>query len=143
MFIYYLWEKNRKNIKIGSTHDFTKRIGGYITPCDNFDNNTHEIWVYTIKESKYNCYQLDHIIKILSTKYSCPYTKYNGTGGTEFYVKDNISKLSLFFDNINVKYLLEKIDIDLLKKSIAKYTNKDVFETEMKDENEKNSKSIS
>ena len=53
MFIYYLWERSRINSKIGSTCDFKKRSGGYITSCDDFDNNTHEIILFTIIESKY------------------------------------------------------------------------------------------
>jgi len=117
MSIYYLGEKSRKNAKIGSTCHFKKRVGGYITSCDDFDNNTHEIILFTIIESKYNCYELDYIINYMSAKYSVPYKKYNGTGGTEFYVKDDISKLCSFFDKINVKYKCEKLDIDLLKQT--------------------------
>ena len=45
MFIYYLWEKNRKNAKIGSSCDFKKRSGGYITSCDDFDNNILIIYI--------------------------------------------------------------------------------------------------
>ncbi len=143
-YIYIIWEKTRKNQKIGSTCNFKKRIGGYITPCDDFDNNTHEIWLYTILDLEYNCYQLDDIIKKISKKHSIPYEKYNGTGGTEFYVKDNIEKLSNFFDKIETKYKLEKIDIDKLKGEIIKYTKKDIREIEDKDEEEaKISKSIS
>ena len=143
MFIYYLWEKNRKNAKIGSSCDFKKRSGGYITSCDDFDNNTHEIILFTIIESKYNYYELDYIINIMSTRYSIPYKKYNGTGGTEFYVKDDISKLCSFFDKINVKYNFEKLDIDLLKQTTAIYTKKDICEIEIKDDNAKISKSVS
>jgi hypothetical protein len=47
-YIYSIWEKTRKNQKLGSTCNFNKRVGGYVTPCDDFDNNTHEIWLYTI-----------------------------------------------------------------------------------------------
>jgi superfamily II DNA or RNA helicase len=139
-YIYSIWEKIRKNQKLGSTCNFYKRVGGYITPCDDFDNNTHEIWLYNIIESKYNCYQIDYIINQFSTKYSLPYTKYNGSGGAEFYVKDNILKLSVFFDKLNINYKLEKININELKKQISKYTPKNVREIE--DTDEKNAKSI-
>jgi hypothetical protein len=57
--IYVLYEKSRANFKIGSTCNFSNRIGGYITCSDNFDNLTHYIELYNIIESKYYCYQLD------------------------------------------------------------------------------------
>lgn len=139
-YIYILWEKSRKNFKIGSTCNFNKRVGGYITPCDDFDNFTHDIWLYEITQSKYNCYQLDDLINKISTKYNKPFNKYNSTGGTEFYVKDDIAKLSGFFDELKISYKMEKIDIVELKNKINIYTKKQVREIEDLDEN--NSKSI-
>ena len=79
--IYILHQLILKNFKLGSTCDFNKRIGSYITSCDNFDNSTHKIIVYTITKSKYSCYQLDWIISKLSTYYSYPFEKFTGTGG--------------------------------------------------------------
>lgn len=73
--IYLLHEKTRSNFKIGSTCNFTNRIGGYITCCDYFDSTTHYIELYDIIESKYNCYQLDWVVQQLSSKYSYPFIK--------------------------------------------------------------------
>lgn len=95
--IYIIYEKTRYNFKIGSTCNFYNRVGGYITCCDYFDNYTHFIELYDIIKSKYSCYQLDWICQQLSTKYSYPFVKFNGTGGKEFY------KLDKFFNAIGVE----------------------------------------
>lgn len=60
--IYILHEKIRVNFKIGSTQNFKSRIAGYITGCDYFDSDTHQIVLFNIIDSKYTCYQLDWII---------------------------------------------------------------------------------
>ena len=83
--IYIIQKKTRSNFKTGSTCNFSNRIGGYITCVVNFDDSTHYIEYYNIIQSKYSCYQLDWVIQQLSTKYSYPLIKYNGTGGHEFY----------------------------------------------------------
>ncbi len=57
--IYILHEKSRANFKIGSTCNFTNRVGGYITCCDYFDSSTHCVQLYQIIQSIYTCYQLD------------------------------------------------------------------------------------
>ena len=114
--IYILHQLILKNFKLGSTIDFNKRIGSYITSSDNFDNTTHTIILYTITKSKYSCYQLDWIIQQLSNKYSYPFDKFTGSGGTEFYKLDDFSKLSTFFDKLNIVYTWEQIDIDKLSK---------------------------
>ncbi len=79
--LYIIHEKTRQNFKIGSTCNFTNRIGGYITCCDDFNSSTHFIQLYNITHSIYTCYQLDWIIQQLSIKYSYPFIKYIGTGG--------------------------------------------------------------
>lgn len=114
--IYIIHEKSRENFKIGSTCNFTNRIGGYITCCDYFDSTTHYIELYNITESIYNCYQLDWIIQQLCSKYSYPFIKCFGTGGKEFYKLDDLNKLAVFFDSINVKYQREIIDIENFRK---------------------------
>ena len=114
--IYLLHEKSRSNFKIGSTCNFTNRIGGYITCCDYFDSTTHYIELYDIIESKYNCYQLDWIVQQLSSKYSYPFVKCFGTGGKEFYKLDDWNKLAVFFNSLNIKYIRKVIDIDNFKK---------------------------
>ena len=93
--IYILHEKIRNNFKIGSTCNFNNRVGGYITCCDYFDNSTHHIILYEIYSNQYTCYQLDWIIQQLSTNYSYPFIKCNGTGGTEFYKLDDFNNQTL------------------------------------------------
>lgn len=114
--IYLLHEKTRSNFKIGSTCNFSNRIGGYITCCDYFDSTTHYIELYDIIESKYNCYQLDWVVQQLCSKYSYPYTKCFGTGGKEFYKVDDWNKLGVFFNSLNIKYTRKEINIDNFKK---------------------------
>ena len=126
--IYILHQLILRNFKLGSTSDFNKRIGSYITPCDNFDNSTHKIILYTITKSKYSCYQLDWIISKLSTNYSYPFDKFTGTGGTEFYKLYDFSKLSTFFDKLDIKYTLEHICIDKFSTQQIKYSKKELLE---------------
>lgn len=95
--IYIIHEKIRANFKIGSTCNFYNRVGGYITCCDYFDSTTHNIELFDIILSKYSSYQLDWLIQQLSSKYSYPFVKCNGTGGKEFYKLDNFNKLAKFF----------------------------------------------
>lgn len=139
--IYLLHEKSRLNFKIGSTCNFTHRIGGYITCCDYFDSSTHYIELYDIIESKYNCYQLDWIIQQLCTKYSYPFTKCFGTGGKEFYKLDDWNKLSAFFNSLNIKCNRKEIDIDDFKKK-NNITPIDYASTEIDDLTNFNSHSV-
>ena len=114
-YIYALIHKILEDFKIGSTKQYIKRIPAYKTCFSKFDNGSHDLWVFKIIESKYSCYQLDDLINKLSSKYNYPFIKYDGTGGTEFYEKDDINKLCKFFNKIDVKYELKKIDIDEFK----------------------------
>ena len=139
--VYTIWHKISDAFKIGSTLNRKLRFFPYKTCYCDFDNTTHEIWAFDIIESKYSCYQLDDIINKLSSTYATPYIKYKGTGGTEFYKKDNINKLCKFFDDINVKYNLIKINIDELK--IGNITKKEIIEHEEIDENNKQKQIIS
>ena len=122
--IYIIYEKSRSNFKIGSTCNFANRIGGYITPCDYFDNSTHLIILYTIQSNpdhnsnpnpnpnsnpnpnpnpnQYTCYQLDWVIQQLSTKYSYPFVKLvDNSGGNEFYKLNEFDRLDEFFNKLN------------------------------------------
>ena len=121
--IYILDEKIRENIKIGSSIDFINRMAHYVTSSDNFDNNSHNIYNYeiidaTINNIKLNCYQIDKLIQLCSKELNIPFIKYNGTGGIEFYKRDNYSNLNNFFDKLNIKYICNKIDVDNLQNSI-------------------------
>lgn len=139
--IYIIHEKSRSNFKIGSTCNFTNRVGGYITCCDYFDSTTHYIELYTITDSKYNCYQLDWIIQQLSSKFSYPFVKCFGSGGKEFYKVDDWIKLSTFFDTIGVKYIRELIDIDNFK-TLSSITPIDYANAEIIDSSNFNSHSV-
>jgi hypothetical protein len=140
--IYLLHEKSRHNFKIGSTCNFVNRIGGYITPCDYFDNSTHFIILYDINSSQYTCYQLDWIIQQLSTKYSYPFVKLvDNTGGCEFYKLDDFNKLDDFFNNLNIKFTKKQINIDEFRKS-NKQTHIDSANVLITDYNNFNSHSI-
>ncbi len=121
-------------MKIGSTKNFINRITNYITCSDDFDNNSHDIWLFTfIKKHKYNCYQIDDIIKKLCRLYNNPYEKYNGTGGIEFYKSDDPSNLCLLFNKLELSYKLDKIDVDELRN-----TTKNLNNSENSDINQEN-----
>jgi superfamily II DNA or RNA helicase len=141
--IYIYWQKILNNFKSGSTGCFDKRMSTLKTSCDEFNNLTHVIWNFKIIKSDYSCYQLDDIINKLSTEYNYPFIKHNGTGGTEFYKKDDFNKLCDFFDKINVEYELEKIDVDNLRENIKMINIDEIKENEDIDFlNDKNKKLI-
>jgi len=56
------------------------------------------------------------VIQQLSTKYSYPFTKCFCTGGKEFYKVDDLNKLAVFFNYLNIKYIRKEINIDEFKK---------------------------
>jgi len=132
-YIYLIHQLIFDNFKIGSTQDYNKRLPPYKTCCDNFDNKTHLIIIYEIKESKYSCYQINDIINKTSTKINFPFVKYNGTGGTEFYEKNDYNNLSNFFDLLEIKYNKFQLNIDEFNKN--KITKKEIreIENEIKD----------
>jgi superfamily II DNA or RNA helicase len=105
----------RNICKIGSTRNLNKRIRGYITPEPNFNDNTHELYSFTIKKSKYSCYQLDMIIQYMSITYSIPYKKYNGDGGIEHYKYTNINELIYFLKKLDVEFEFKKEIINEIK----------------------------
>jgi len=130
-YIYIIHHKITENFKIGSTKNFKKRMCNYITCFDNFDDKTHEIWVFKIIKSKFSCYQIDTLINKLSSKYGIPFIKYSGSGGTEYYKKDDFNKLKYFFDNLEIKYELNIINIKELtknrRKQISNKTSTDII----------------
>jgi len=77
-YIYIIHQKIFSEFKIGSTINFEKRIISYITSCGEFNNKTHEIWLYKLKECNLSCYKIDDLINKMSTKNNIPFVKYNG-----------------------------------------------------------------
>jgi superfamily II DNA or RNA helicase len=126
--IYIIYSKKFANFKLGSTCNFSIRVRNYITCFDDFNNDSHIIRLYNITVSKFNCYQLDDLINKMSTKYSIPFNKYDGSGGTEFYKLDNFNKLNDFFDKIGIKYTWEQIDVDKIRTDSNQYIQKDLNE---------------
>jgi len=120
--------------KIGSTRNFEKRVTNYITGCPHFDNKSHKIWVYNITKSDYNCYQLDYIINKLSSLYSIPFTKFDDTGGTEFYHVDNHLKLNGLLTKLNIEFKCKQIDVDELRNKVKIYSKKESRDCEDEDE---------
>lgn len=118
--------------KIGSTLDLTKRIYNYITPEPVFNNTSHILYSFTLKESKYNCYLLDKIIQYMAIEYQIPYKKYNNNGGTEHYYFTNIHILKDFFDKLGITYDFKKENIDKMKQNY-KYDRKDICNNELQD----------
>jgi superfamily II DNA or RNA helicase len=119
--IYIIQKKNDPDYsKLGSTHNFLKRMALYITPEKNFDNSTHNIWKFKIIKSKYTCYEIDLIVQYLSKKINKPYMHYDGTGGIEHYFFDNVNSLCDFFDKLDVEYKMDCVDVDALRNDMKK-----------------------
>ena len=83
--IYVKYEKIHKYTKIGSSKKYKNRLLGYRGYYGDYDDNTFKIWAFKIIKSKYDCYVLDKMIRILSNKVNYPYKYYYGTGRTEYY----------------------------------------------------------
>ncbi len=132
--IYILHPKKFSNFKLGSTCNFNIRVRNYITCFDDFNNQSHTIRLYNIIKSKFNCYQLDDLINKLSTKYSIPFNKYHGSGGTEFYQFDDFNKLNLFFDRIEIEYTWEQLDVDKLRIQSNNFTREQIRQVQDTDE---------
>lgn len=125
-----------KTCKIGSTQNFVKRMSNYVTPEAYFNNDTHDIYCIKITKSKWNCYELDKIIQYASSKYSTPYKKLMlNDGGTEHYKYNNDpNSLTKFLDLIDVEYEFSKIDINILRTTIAQISKKEAIEQLLQDE---------
>ena len=106
--------KNVILCKIGSTKDIYSRMMTYKTGYPVFDNKSCSLKVFSITNSKYNCYQLDDFINYSSINYSYPFKHYNETGGTEFYEVINLNNLYELFNKLNIKYEMKIYDIDEL-----------------------------
>jgi len=117
-YLYILQRKNSLTIKIGCSQNFKNRICSYITPESMFDNTTHDIWLFKMIESEYDCYQLDKLIQDMSSVHNIPYRKFNGTGGKEHYHAELVNNLCNFLTKINVIYEVNKLDIDEYRKEI-------------------------
>lgn len=140
-YVYILHQKIFNEFKIGSTKNFEERMTNYITSCSEFNNETHEILLYKLKKCKLSCYKIDSLINKMSSKKNVPFTKHNGSGGTEFYKKADFKNLNKFFDKIGIKYNEEKIDVNELRSRIKKLKRKEVSEKNKNDE--KNKRTIS
>lgn len=103
----------RKVFKIGSTVNIRNRLGTIKTEMPDFDNISHYVHIFKILESKYTCYELDHIISELSRINKYFLCKYMGTGGNEFY---HINKLNASITNI--EYLLKSTDTEFISKRL-------------------------
>jgi len=117
-YLYILQRKNSLTIKIGCSQNFKNRICSYITPESMFDNTTHDIWLFKIIESEYDCYQLDKLIQDMSSVHNIPYRKFYGTGGKEHYHAESVNNLCNFLTKIGVAYEVEKLDINEYRKEI-------------------------
>jgi len=117
-FIYVIYNElfEKYHVKIGSTSNYVNRYFDYITyypyPCKF-------IKVYEIINSKWNCYEIDEIIKVKLYEF-----RYNiKGGGTEHYKHENITMLleGLFklgqiivkeIENIDESKFIRKTEID-------------------------------
>src|SRR3989344_7652619 len=108
---------NMRLCKIGSTKCIYSRMMVYKTGFSDMDNNNCELTIIHINESKYSCYELDSHINYLSKHDNYPYKHYEGTGGNEFYYVNNIENLEEFLQRLQVKYKIEKCDINNLFKN--------------------------
>ena len=141
-FLYIICKKYikpKKTCKIGSTLDFVKRMGAYVTPEDEFNNMTHDIWCIQLLDSKFTCYELDEQIQIAAQKDSMPYQKYNGSGGTEhYYFNDDPDKLIHFLETkMDTRCVLTKINVNKLRDEIKKWSIGEIYESCVLDETKK------
>lgn len=138
IYIYRKLYCPKKTMKIGSTFDFLKRMNVYKTSECDFDNETLEIWKFNIVDSEYDCTMLDEIIRYASKNKNLPFKYYEGSGGIEHYYYDNIYNLIFFFNNINIKFEYQKINVDELREDMKKIKYEDSQKFCEKENNKKN-----
>lgn len=122
-----------KTVKLGSTINLPNRMKAVITYEPDFDNTTHKIRRYDILNDKFNCYEIDALIKQFSKNMGFPYEKYNGTGGTEHYHFTTYQPLHDFFDSMGIEYEYEDVNVDELRGLIQQDNSLDYVETVVQD----------
>jgi primosomal protein N' len=144
IYVYQkLYEPEPKTIKIGSTNNFIHRMNTYKTGERDFDNKSLEIWKIDILKSKYDCSMLDKIIRYNAKKRNEPYKYYDGSGGIEHYIHDNIKNLLDFFDKLEIDYKCKKINVDKLRKETKKLNFKESEKIYKEEEKQKQKISLS
>jgi len=128
---HQIYSKNNIT-KIGSTCNYYDRLHQYKTFCPEFLKSNIKVTIFTLIESELNCYEVDRLINICSTKYKIPFQKYDGTGGTEFYEVDNIEKLRFFLSINDIKCESYEIDVNEIKPS-KNYTINITYDEQNKD----------
>jgi len=110
--IYVLNRLNDNIAKIGSTKYLKNRMNHYKTCYEEFNDTTHELYIFTFNNQILSCYEMDEYIQRSADKYRNPYIKYIGSGGKEFYYYTTINKLDDLFKKLNFVYTLEKINLN-------------------------------
>lgn len=131
--LYFIREKAvSSHIYFGCSSNFTAIVNQFISNCPSFDNKSHEIWLITINNSKYSCYDLHYIINQMSTKHSFPFEKLENT---EFFIHDtDFTNLSKLLNKLSIGYDFEKIDVDELRNNARSYNYMEISENRKKDD---------
>lgn len=128
-------KSNTKVCKIGSTRNIVNRMMSVKTEMPKFDDTTHYLCYFAFDFKGISCYDIDQIIKDMSTNYGKPLKKYSDTGGTEFYnvVKevDAVYAVSTILNTLNINYTFVQVDINELF-TTDKYAIKPQHETKNK-----------
>lgn len=114
-FIHNEWYRYLN--KIGSTINPVNRFFNYKTYYPTRCNYT---LVIRIINSRYNCYQLDDMLKRDTVHKDYPFRRIKQGGGIEFYDVNNKSNIFKWLDQYNVKY---EIVTDVINQQIDKVKN--------------------
>ena len=130
IYVYHNVSFNKNIYKIGSTRNLLNRFLTYKT---GYPDLNPDVLTYTFNKVKYSCYDIDKLINESSRRFNNPFKKYNSTGGTEFYVIEDINKLDNFLTN-DLQIQFEKKCVNIID-LLAKY-HKNIELEESKTNNE-------
>jgi hypothetical protein len=125
---------HQDTIFIDSTSNLLHKLRIYIENECSFNNSTHNVWSFKIIKSNLSCYQLDIMIRNMSSSDSIPFVKFDNNIKLQHYYFTDIEKLSNFLDKLNVKYELKKENLDEITKVLKNIKKGDALLTQLNDD---------
>ena len=134
-YLYVIQKKyaHQDTVFIDSTSNLLHKLRIYIDNEPSFNNSTHNIWSFKILKSNLSCYQLDIMIRNMSSKESIPFVKFDNSIQSQHYYFTDIKNLSDFLDKLNVEYELKKENLDIVTKVLKNIKKVDARLTELYD----------
>ena len=135
-YLYVIQKKyiDQDTVFIDSTSNLLHKLRIYIDNERSFNNSTHNVWSFKIIKSNLSCYQLDIMIRNMSSSDSIPFVKFDNNIKLQHYYFTDIEKISNFLDKLNVEYELKKENLDEITKVLKNIKKGDALLTQLNDD---------